>query len=170
MIANLGSELAVSVFDEPGTMGGVVSGTNMAEADWISHSFDVFFEGKAACRLTDKLFMNHRNTVNLSGWNQPELSDEAFEEMICELACECFNKLQGNLKQGQTYQDCLNKKLVEQFYDGAYPKPDSPIWREVPFSRSNGWKLIDRTAPQRRKGRKGVGPQQPQRGRTTATD
>jgi hypothetical protein len=80
MIANLGSEFAVSVFDEPGTMGGVVSGTNMAEADWISHSFDVFFEGKPACRLTDKMFHNHRNTVNQSGEIQPDLPPDNLSE------------------------------------------------------------------------------------------
>ena len=34
MIANLGSEFATSVFDEPGSMGGILSGTHMAEADW----------------------------------------------------------------------------------------------------------------------------------------
>ena len=77
MIANLGSNFAKSVFDEAGSMGGVVSGTNKAEAEWITHSFDVFFQGKPACRLTDKMFMNHRNTVNLAGENQPDhLSDK----------------------------------------------------------------------------------------------
>lgn len=146
MIANYGSEFAVSVFNEDGSMGGVVSGTHKAEADWITHSFDVFFEGKPACRLTDKLFMNHRNTVNLSGWKQPELSDSEFIDLICKLACECFNQLQGKLKRGQTYQNCLNKKLADDFYDGAYPKSNSPIWREVPFDRAKGWELIERTA------------------------
>ncbi|MGG5838020.1 DUF4150 domain-containing protein [Huaxiibacter chinensis] len=84
MIANMGSQFARSVFDEPGSMGGVISGTNKAETDWISHSFDVFFEGKPACRLTDKLFMNHGNTVNMAGLMQaslppvPELDDDLF--------------------------------------------------------------------------------------------
>ncbi|QPJ99863.1 DUF4150 domain-containing protein [Enterobacter mori] len=83
MIANMGSQFARSVLDEPGSMGGVISGTNKAETDWISHSFDVFFEGKPACRLTDKLFMNHRNTMNMAGLMQdyispvPELEDES---------------------------------------------------------------------------------------------
>lgn len=75
MIANFGSCFAKSVFDEPGSMGGVKSGTNLAEADWISHSFDVFFEGKPACRLTDKMFMNHRNTVNMAGLMQDSLPE-----------------------------------------------------------------------------------------------
>src|SRR5262249_39524379 len=30
----------------------------------------VMLEGKNACRLTDKLFMNHMNTVCLAGWIQ----------------------------------------------------------------------------------------------------
>ena len=66
MIGNYGSIFARSTGDEPGSMGGVKSGTFTAEADFISHSFDVFFEGKAACRLTDKMYMNHRNTVNMA--------------------------------------------------------------------------------------------------------
>ncbi|WP_254427575.1 DUF4150 domain-containing protein [Salmonella enterica] len=73
MIANMGSQFARSVFDEAGSMGGILSGTNMAETEWISHSFDVFFEKKPACRLTDKLFMNHRNTVNMAGLNQAKI-------------------------------------------------------------------------------------------------
>ena len=84
MIANMGSQFARSVFDEPGSMGGIISGTNKAETNWISHSFDVFFEGKPACRLTDKLFMNHGNTVNMAGLMQkslppvPEVDDDLF--------------------------------------------------------------------------------------------
>jgi hypothetical protein len=73
-----------SVFDEPGSMGGILSGTYKAETDWITHSFDVLFEGKRACRLTDKLFMNHGNTVNMAGLIQtslppaPDVDDDFF--------------------------------------------------------------------------------------------
>jgi hypothetical protein len=90
MIANFGSEFAVSVFDEPGSMGGIVSGTNMAEADWITHSFDVFFEGKAVCRLTDKMNMNHRNTVSLAGEIQAHLSGYRGKDPTIKAACEVF--------------------------------------------------------------------------------
>lgn len=90
MIANFGSEFAVSVFDESGSMGGVVSGTNMAEADWISHSFDVFFEGKPACRLTDKMNMNHKNTVSLAGELQPGLSGYKGKDPTMKATCEVF--------------------------------------------------------------------------------
>jgi len=82
MIANFGSCFAKSVLDEPGSMGGVKSGTNRAEADWISHSFDVFFEGKPACRLTDKMFMNHRNTVNMAGLCQATLPEMNVESCL----------------------------------------------------------------------------------------
>lgn len=92
MIANVGSQFARSVFDEPGCMGGVISGTNRAEAEWISHSFDVFFEKKPACRLTDKMFMNHHNTVNMAGLKQDELGEELWDA-ICTAICECKDSL-----------------------------------------------------------------------------
>ncbi len=67
-----GSEYGRSTGDEPGSVGGVVSGVNTQEATWISSSFNVKMEGKAACRLTDKMLMNHGNTVCLSGTgNEP---------------------------------------------------------------------------------------------------
>lgn len=113
MIANLGSEIGVSVFDEPGTMGGVKSGTNMAEADWITHSFDVFFEGKAACRLTDKMFMNHRNTVSLAGWQQASLTDAQNE--IQQFVCDCNKEVQPSagdncMSLGNKKHDCVDEK------------------------------------------------------------
>jgi hypothetical protein len=70
MAANKGSKLARSTGDEPGTIGGVVSSTFIKEATWLLYSFDVKLEGANACRLTDKLFMNHQNTVCLGGWIQ----------------------------------------------------------------------------------------------------
>ena len=91
MIGNYGSIFARSTGDEPGSMGGVKSGTFTAEADFISHSFDVFFEGKAACRLTDKMYMNHRNTVNMAGLWQLKLP-ESLVHKICDAICECNTK------------------------------------------------------------------------------
>lgn len=67
MIAVKGSELRRCFGDEPGIGGGIISGTNMKEAKWILYSFDVKMEGKNACRLSDKMTMNHRNTVCLIG-------------------------------------------------------------------------------------------------------
>ncbi|MDR2452587.1 MAG: DUF4150 domain-containing protein [Candidatus Accumulibacter sp.] len=65
MIATLGSMFAVSCFDEPGCMGGVASCTTKAEASFISFSHDVFIEGRPACRLADRMLMNHGNTIGV---------------------------------------------------------------------------------------------------------
>src|SRR5262245_51279284 len=67
MCAIAGSQFSRSIGDQPGTLGGVKSGTFAREATWITHSFDVKLQGKGACRLTDKMFHNHQNTVNMGG-------------------------------------------------------------------------------------------------------
>jgi uncharacterized Zn-binding protein involved in type VI secretion len=65
MAAVKGSEYSRCNGDEPGTAGGVKSSTNMKEATWLLYSFDVKIDGKNACRLSDKMMMNHGNTVCL---------------------------------------------------------------------------------------------------------
>jgi hypothetical protein len=67
MIAIKGSEFSLSNGDEPGVVGGVKSSTFMKESTWILYSFDVKMDGQNACRLTDKKFQNHENTVDLGG-------------------------------------------------------------------------------------------------------
>src|SRR5262249_42867485 len=71
MAAVKGSEFSQCVGDEAGTAGGVVSNTNRKEAKWILCSFDVKLEGKGACRLGDKMTMNHGNTACMSGVLNP---------------------------------------------------------------------------------------------------
>ena len=71
MCAIDGSEFMKSTGDEAGVAGGVASSTFIKEATWITFSFDVKFEGKGACRLTDKMFHNHQNTVNAAGAINP---------------------------------------------------------------------------------------------------
>ncbi|WP_238485448.1 DUF4150 domain-containing protein [Rahnella ecdela] len=105
MIANFGSKFARSVFDESGSMGGIKSGTNRAEADWISHSFNVFFEGQPACRLTDKMFMNHHNTVNMAGLCQADLTQFELIDKICEAICKCRNLIAQEFR-----------KQIDQFF------------------------------------------------------
>lgn len=73
MAAIKGSEFSRCTGDEPGTAGGVKSSTNMKEATWITSSFDVKLDGKNACRLRDKMQMNHGNTVCLSGAENPQV-------------------------------------------------------------------------------------------------
>lgn len=130
MIAIMGSEFSMSIGDEPGTVGGVVSGVNKHKATWISYSFNVKMEGKNACRLTDKMLMNNGNTVSMGGECQPPLTPDAVRDLICDIACECYALGRG--------QACLNEKLEERFYNGRYPSPDSPVWREVSMRMVDG--------------------------------
>jgi hypothetical protein len=58
-----GAKYARSSGDEPGTLGGVVSGVNMNECEFMMYSFDVKFEGKNVCRLGDPLFHNRKNIM-----------------------------------------------------------------------------------------------------------
>lgn len=67
MIAVKGSEFSLSNGDEAGVAGGVKSSTFIKESTWILYSFDVKMNGNGACRLTDKKFQNHENTVDLGG-------------------------------------------------------------------------------------------------------
>lgn len=83
MAAIKGSELSRCMGDEPGTAGGVKSSTNMKEATWILYSFDVKMDGKNACRLSDKMMMNHGNTACLGGFLQSPVSGVGVIELEC---------------------------------------------------------------------------------------
>jgi hypothetical protein len=82
-----GSEFAISYGDEPGVVGGVASGTFKKEITWITYSFDVKIENKGACRLTDKMFHNHSNTVNAAGALNPPVSEADIIDALCEVFC-----------------------------------------------------------------------------------
>lgn len=88
MCANYGSEFMKSTGDEPGVAGGILSSTFIKETTWITYSFDVKLEGKGACRLTDKMFHNHQNTVNLSGERQGGLGTGKWD-LKCLLSILC---------------------------------------------------------------------------------
>jgi hypothetical protein len=49
--------------DEPGSQGGIISGSFNGEAEFMTYSFDVKFEDENVCRLGDSLFHNRRNTM-----------------------------------------------------------------------------------------------------------
>lgn len=59
-----GAKYSKSSGDEPGTNGGVVSGVNMGECEFMLYSFDVKFEGNNVCRMGDSLFHNKKNIVS----------------------------------------------------------------------------------------------------------
>ena len=105
MIAIKGSEFSMSNGDNAGTLGGVKSSTFMKESTWISYSFDVKMEGKNACRLTDKKFQNHQNTVDLGGTLQApvavKLGLSTDEIAVADCLCDNFcTKLKSGFKKG----------------------------------------------------------------------
>ncbi|MDR2154036.1 MAG: DUF4150 domain-containing protein, partial [Burkholderiaceae bacterium] len=88
MIAVKRSEFSLSIGDNPGVLGGVKSSTFMKESTWILYSFDVKMNGRNACRLTDKKFQNHQNTVDLAGVAQSNVIVQGIN--ITQAACECI--------------------------------------------------------------------------------
>ena len=112
MCANYGSEFSLSVGDEPGTAGGVKSSTFKKEASWITYSFDVKLEGKGACRLTDKMFHNHQNTVNMGGVLQAPLEVQPQLEVLCQVFCRCARfPVRSASGQSDLRQECVKQTL-----------------------------------------------------------
>jgi hypothetical protein len=58
-----GAKYMRSMGDEAGSAGGVISGINMGECEFMMYSFDVKFEGKNVCRMGDPLFHNKKNIM-----------------------------------------------------------------------------------------------------------
>lgn len=145
MIANYGSNFCKSVFDEGGSMGGVISGTHLAEADWITHSFDVFFEKRAACRLTDKMFMNHRNTVNMAGLTQADLRD--LRDLIQKFVCDCNDEVKPGeddncMSLGNKKHECVDKKKEEDNKKRAAQGKKPAHGGETGYKMSENGKIV----------------------------
>lgn len=124
MCANYGSEFCKSTGDEPGTVGGVKSGTFIKEATWITYSFDVKFEDKGACRLSDKMFHNHGNTVNASGLLQRLLQART---LLKQMVCDCDKEVKPGkdescMSLGNKKHECVEKKKEEHNRKGGKPK------------------------------------------------
>ena len=102
MIAVKGCEYAMCTGDEPGTAGGVVSNTFKKEAKFILYSFDVKIDGKNACRLGDKMTMNHQNTICMGGTFPSNCKPNEFP-----LSIDCDQKK----KESPPWTDCMCKQF-----------------------------------------------------------
>lgn len=122
MAANKGSKFALSMGDQPGSIGGVKSNVFMKEATWISYAFTVRMNGKNACRLTDKMFHNAENAANLTGVVQPPLTYTELEAAVgADLAkeiCDSFCKA----KTEKAAADQAGKKGEEAKYTHYFQK------------------------------------------------
>jgi hypothetical protein len=121
MAAVKGSELSRCTGDEAGTAGGVKSSTFMKEATWLLYSFDVKLEGKNACRLTDKMQMNHGNTACLGGFIQSPVPGRGEIELECNPDWDDCQKSQMRAKVRE-----MNKSIEAQGGKTTLRKP-SPI-------------------------------------------
>ena len=61
MVMVKGAKYAMSAGDEPGSAGGVISGTVKQECEFLMYSFNVMLEGKNVCRMGDPLWHNKKN-------------------------------------------------------------------------------------------------------------
>jgi hypothetical protein len=142
MIAIKGCEFSRCTGDEAGTAGGVKSGTFGKEAKFILYSFDVKIEGQNACRLADKMTMNHENTMCLGGVVEvPTIVGSSPEEKIaCAIWC-CDTEGKYNQKAkgkkakdcqrlGSKKHSCVHKALSQQSQKGVISgqrfTPDNP--------------------------------------------
>lgn len=136
MIAVKGSQYGSSNGDEAGTAGGVKSGVNMKATDWITYSFDVKFDGKNACRNTDKMFHNNQNAADLAGNIDPGAPAQSAEEVLQELMCKCDSEVEQKPGQscrdlGDEKHDCTDQKVREHNQAGKKPKLGSEMgWSE----------------------------------------
>ena len=122
MIAVKGSEFSISNGDEPGVAGGVKSSTFIKESTWILYSFDVKMDGQNACRLSDKKFQNHENTVDLAGAIGPPVP--VVPGVDCELVlkkCPVESYDEQKSKKGPPYDGCQSHHVIQNSHF-QYPR------------------------------------------------
>jgi hypothetical protein len=118
--------------DEPGSSGGVTSGTNVHESTWITYSPNIFVEGKSICRQTDKMFMNNRNTISGTGGNwEPTLktSDKVLEE-LCRIFCKIDNDGKSN-KDARSKEAASKSQRLKDATAARYGKNAAPDFNKT---------------------------------------
>ena len=90
-----GSTFSRSSGDEAGTNGGVMSGVNMKEAEFLMASFDVFAENKGVARALDLMLGNKKNTPPMPeiqpplvalGGSPGDLEKDSLEVLVVDAA------------------------------------------------------------------------------------
>ena len=88
-VAIKGSKFSKSTGDSGGDKKGVASGTIEGEAEFISASPTVKFEGAGVCRLSDQMTMNKANTMCLGGAQNPSVSVSEDAEGTYTIDVQC---------------------------------------------------------------------------------
>lgn len=159
--------------DEAGVGGGVISGVNMKESSWITYSPNVYAEGKSICRLTDKMFMNHKNTVAGAGghFEVPLGMTDPIMIELCKVFCEareewhkCKAKGGKCTKPSKLAQDKVDAKLdnktskLSKAIDSKFPKgfgaAEKTIYAAADDTFKGARKIYDRAGLKRALDRK----------------
>lgn len=136
-IAIKGSAHARCTGDESGSMGGVVSGTNLAKSTWITYSPNVFSEGKNVCRKTDKLFMNNKNCISGTGgeYEVPLSVTDPILKELCKIFCEAREEWHKCKRAGAGKCD-KPSKIAERKVNDRLSKPQSGLRKAIPSGKT----------------------------------
>jgi len=106
-IALKDSAFSTSTGDEPGSLGGVVSGVTKGKAKFSLYSMDVKVEGRNVGRLSDTMTLNGNAPNTLGPELQPLVAAVGAEmvEILCLAFCWC--------DQGKQGQDLFQKVYVD---------------------------------------------------------
>lgn len=88
-VAHGSSNMRMSTGDEPGVLGGIISGKIKGKCDYVTKSFDVKVEGKGVARAFDLLLHNKKNTAPYPVLQAPIIvivMDEKPKCLICDKA------------------------------------------------------------------------------------
>ena len=119
----------------------------MKEATWLLYSFDVKLDGKNACRLSDKMMMNHGNAACLGGEMQAAVARRMIQlqEFVCECDKEIKSKNENGTPNKRTCQflgvlkhKCCESKIRDKTRQGER----SGVQGETGYSTDNPAKLI----------------------------
>ncbi|CAM2008038.1 DUF4150 domain-containing protein [Acanthopleuribacter pedis] len=88
-VSKSNSNIRMTCGDEPGVLGGIISGKIKGKCDWITSSFDVKVEGKGVVRAFDICLHNKKNTAPYPILQKPIVvivMDEKPKCLICDKA------------------------------------------------------------------------------------
>jgi hypothetical protein len=131
----------------------------MKESTWILYSFDVKTDGQNACRLTDKKFQNHENTVDIGGTVQALVAagmSQAEAEEICNAFCETQaeydkgpppkGKLQGSGCCSREFESKINARKKDGKLSAGIHSEESFFGKER-LTPELANSLLDRVSP-----------------------
>jgi hypothetical protein len=111
---------ATSTGDEPGSLGGIISGTFKGKASFANFSYDVLIEGQCVPRALDPMVQNHGSPANAfsPAEIQPPVALSAWE-IICAALCACKNV--------KPPMQCFRMALAEMQF-GIGPRGAGRVW------------------------------------------